>query len=222
MSRVDRFHNDVDSQINEDHLAETEEISQKRQRSEPHERNFVRRALRQGVPTKDIEVRLPTTTEFHRLNPERDPTSYVRGLIDGEASSLRNADLTDAPTAYPGATANSSITRTHVASEERAVQSEAIARRYIQDNFEAADWLAVLVRNHETGETVQRITTARKIASHEFQSWLPQECTWVRHLPEFEHTEGACPRSHQIRREGNPPSISRPGRGRSAEARSDL
>jgi len=172
VSPVDRFHNDVDSQINEDHLAETEEISQKRQRSEPHERNFVRRALRQGVPTKDIEVRLPTTTEFHRLNPERDPTSYVRGLIDGEASSLRNADLTDAPTAYPGATANSSIIRTHVASEERAVQSEAIARRYIQDNFEAADWLAVLVRNHETGETVQRITTARKIASHEFQAWL--------------------------------------------------
>jgi len=111
VSPVDRFPNDVDSQINEDHLAETEEISQQRQRSEPHERNFVRRALRQGVPTKDIEVRLPTTTEFHRLNPERDPTSYVRGLIDGEASSYetRISQTRRRPIRVPPPTAPSSV-----------------------------------------------------------------------------------------------------------------
>jgi len=47
-----------------------------------------------------------------------------------------------------------------------------MARRYIQENFEARDWLAVVVRNRETGETVQRITTAEQIASHDFQAWL--------------------------------------------------
>ena len=52
------------------------------------------------------------------------------------------------------------------------MQSEAMARRYIQGNFEASDWLAVVVRNRETGQTVQRITTARQIVSPEFQSWL--------------------------------------------------
>jgi hypothetical protein len=50
--------------------------------------------------------------------------------------------------------------------------SEAVARCYIQENFEPRDWLAVVIRNRETGDTVQRITTAQQIASHEFQSWL--------------------------------------------------
>ena len=50
--------------------------------------------------------------------------------------------------------------------------SEAAAREYIDQNFEPSDWLAVVVRNRETGETIQRITTADKIRSPEFQSWL--------------------------------------------------
>jgi hypothetical protein len=58
------------------------------------------------------------------------------------------------------------------AGEKRGIRSPAIACRYIQENFEPEDWLAVVVRNHHTEETVQRITTARQIASPEFQSWL--------------------------------------------------
>lgn len=56
--------------------------------------------------------------------------------------------------------------------EFSASASEAAAREYIDHNFEASDWLAVVVRNRETGETIQRITTADKIRSREFQSWL--------------------------------------------------
>ena len=56
--------------------------------------------------------------------------------------------------------------------DKRGLRSQAIACRYIQENFEPEDWLAVVVRNHRTEETVQRITTARQIASPEFQSWL--------------------------------------------------
>ena len=50
--------------------------------------------------------------------------------------------------------------------------SERMAQRYIQENYEATDWLAVVVRNHGTGETVQRIAAAQQIAGPDFQSWL--------------------------------------------------
>lgn len=51
-------------------------------------------------------------------------------------------------------------------------RSQTSAQRYIQENFEPEDWLAAVVRNRRTEETVQRITTARQIASPEFQAWL--------------------------------------------------
>jgi hypothetical protein len=47
-----------------------------------------------------------------------------------------------------------------------------MAQRYIQENFEPEDWLAVVMRNRHSEETLQRISTARQIASPEFQSWL--------------------------------------------------
>jgi hypothetical protein len=169
---VDGFHDEIDSDGNKGQMPEREDMFQKRHCSERRDRNFVRRALRQGVPAQDIEDRLLLATEFHRLNPERDPIVYIRGLIDEEESSLRDADLTDAPGAHSSAAPNSSVADTHAARKERALRSEAAARRYIQENFEPADWLAVVVRNRETGETVQRITTADQIASHQFQSWL--------------------------------------------------
>ncbi len=172
MSRVDHFHNETDRPVNDNQFPEREEMSVKRHRSERRDRNFVRRALRREVLAQDIEDRLLIATEFHRLNPERDPIAYVRGLIDEEGSSVRNLDITGAPAARSSATPDNSGSSAHGASEERGLQSEAIARRYIQENFEAEDWLAVLVRNRETGETVQRITKAQQIASHEFQSWL--------------------------------------------------
>src|SRR5215470_1629235 len=46
------------------------------------------------------------------------------------------------------------------------------ASEYILDNFKPTDRIAVLVLNRQQGETTQRITTAQKAASPEFQAWL--------------------------------------------------
>jgi hypothetical protein len=46
------------------------------------------------------------------------------------------------------------------------------ASEYINDNFKPSDRIAILVLNRNLGETTQRITTARKAASPEFQAWL--------------------------------------------------
>jgi len=43
---------------------------------------------------------------------------------------------------------------------------------YILDNFDAADRIAMLVLNRDFGETIQRITSAQKAASSEYQAWL--------------------------------------------------
>jgi hypothetical protein len=50
--------------------------------------------------------------------------------------------------------------------------SEAAARQYMNESFQPLDWLAVVVRNAKTGETIQRISTAEKISSPEFLAWL--------------------------------------------------
>src|SRR6266852_3021719 len=46
------------------------------------------------------------------------------------------------------------------------------ASEYINDNFKPSDRIAILVLNRNLGETTQRITTAQKAASLEFQAWL--------------------------------------------------
>src|SRR5262249_4901507 len=46
------------------------------------------------------------------------------------------------------------------------------ACEYILTNFQRSDRLAVFMRNSNRGETVQRITTAGKIAEPSFQDWL--------------------------------------------------
>src|SRR5260221_13255155 len=46
------------------------------------------------------------------------------------------------------------------------------ASEYILDNFEPSDRIAMLVLNRDFGETIQRITSAQKAASPEFQAWL--------------------------------------------------
>ena len=48
----------------------------------------------------------------------------------------------------------------------------ASAAEYILDNFDETDRIAMLVLNRRFGETVQRITSAQKAASPEFQAWL--------------------------------------------------
>src|SRR6266478_9055052 len=46
------------------------------------------------------------------------------------------------------------------------------ASEYILDSFDAADRIAILVLNRDFGETIQRITSAQKASSPEFQAWL--------------------------------------------------
>jgi RepB DNA-primase from phage plasmid len=46
------------------------------------------------------------------------------------------------------------------------------ASDYILQNFEDSDRIAILVRSRSSGETVQRITTAKNAASEDFQEWL--------------------------------------------------
>jgi hypothetical protein len=46
------------------------------------------------------------------------------------------------------------------------------ASEYILDNFEPIDRIAMLVLNRDHGEILQRITSALKASSPEFQAWL--------------------------------------------------
>src|SRR6202023_1767597 len=51
-------------------------------------------------------------------------------------------------------------------------QASPTASEYVGDNFKPSDRIAVLVLNRNLGETTQRITSAQKAASPEFQAWL--------------------------------------------------
>src|ERR1700687_1476886 len=55
---------------------------------------------------------------------------------------------------------------------EKPVPFVPSASEYILDNFEPTDRIAMLVLNRAFCETVQRITSAQKAASPEFQAWL--------------------------------------------------
>src|SRR5712664_757329 len=57
-------------------------------------------------------------------------------------------------------------------STERTAPFKPSASEYILDNFDQSDRIAMLVLNRDFGETIQRITSARKAASPEFQAWL--------------------------------------------------
>ena len=46
------------------------------------------------------------------------------------------------------------------------------AVEYLRTNFDSSDRLAVLVRNRDRGETMQRIATSARIAEPAFQEWL--------------------------------------------------
>jgi intergrase/recombinase len=57
-------------------------------------------------------------------------------------------------------------------STERTAPFIPSASEYILDNFEQADRIDMLVLSRDFGETIQRITSAQKAASPEFQAWL--------------------------------------------------
>lgn len=47
-----------------------------------------------------------------------------------------------------------------------------VAARFIRDNFEPQDRLAVVILNKQSGAVTQRLASAEQIASAEFQAWL--------------------------------------------------
>src|SRR5260370_22773268 len=49
------------------------------------------------------------------------------------------------------------------------------ASGYVLELFEANENVAILVRNRDTGTTIQRITKAETISSPQFQSWLANQ-----------------------------------------------
>ena len=55
---------------------------------------------------------------------------------------------------------------------EKPTHAISSASEYILDNFKSTDRIAVLVLNRHLRETTQRITTAQKASSPEFQAWL--------------------------------------------------
>src|SRR5882672_3899099 len=55
---------------------------------------------------------------------------------------------------------------------ETASASLPSASEYILDDLEQSDRIAMLVLNRDFGETIQRITSAQKASSPEFQAWL--------------------------------------------------
>jgi hypothetical protein len=59
-------------------------------------------------------------------------------------------------------------------STPRSVPSSRVvgAIEYIERNYQPTDRLAIVVQNRLTGETTQRLATAEKVASSEFQAWL--------------------------------------------------
>src|ERR1700758_4490840 len=52
------------------------------------------------------------------------------------------------------------------------VGNSELALEYILDNFEQSDRIALLMLNRDLAETIQRITSAQKASSPEFQAWL--------------------------------------------------
>lgn len=169
MCPINGFRDQSDGRVREIAFPDSEGISEKRCRSEQHDRSFIRRALRRGVPAQDIADHVLASTYFHGLNPGRDPIAYVRDLIEGDGG----LQVMEAAATVDGEGATTPNSLRHLNDgNSGAKRSEAMARRYIQENFEASDWLAVVVRNQESGQTIQRVTTAQQIASSEFQSWL--------------------------------------------------
>jgi RepB DNA-primase from phage plasmid len=53
-----------------------------------------------------------------------------------------------------------------------AVETPERASQYILDSFKPTDRIAMLVLNRDFSETIQRITSAQKASSPEFQAWL--------------------------------------------------
>lgn len=132
------------------------------------DREFVRGALQEALSEDEIERRLLLRSDFVRLSPGSDAHAYARRLIEDEKNTLQTSNIgslgePEAPSPPP---------EHGGAPQSRAQASEEAVRRYITDNFTQDDWLAVFVRKSETGDVVQRVSPAQRIASSEYQRWL--------------------------------------------------
>jgi hypothetical protein len=131
------------------------------------DREFVRSALQAAIPDDEIERQLLFRSDFVRLSPGSDAHAYARHLIEDEKTSVQNSNI--ASLGEPEALAP---TQHAEGPPSRAQASEEAVRRYITENFAQDDWLAIFVRNSETGDAVQRVSPAQRIASSEYQRWL--------------------------------------------------
>jgi hypothetical protein len=172
INRPANFSRDGPRGPGEDRAPRGELLWEAAERSEQDDREFIRRALERGTPEKEVEAGLLRESEFRRLNPDRNFLAYVRGLIDEESGGGHGLAALEPSAKMLASASADAADLEQTAMNSPASISEALARQYIQENFSASDWLAVVIRNRETGETIQRITTAEKIASREFQSWL--------------------------------------------------
>ena len=93
----------------------------------------------------------------------------MRNLINEEESDVRSFDLDRLPV---GHRLQNDPEQALPERSPYATRSEEASRRYIFDNFESNDRLAVMVRNQATNHTLQRIAGAETIASPESQAWL--------------------------------------------------
>lgn len=73
------------------------------------------------------------------------------------------------------------------------------ASEYIQDNFEPSDRVAVLLRNRDRDEVIQRIGTADTLAGRDFQEWLQSknQSGFDIYIGMNALREGACSRTKQ-------------------------
>jgi len=210
MSPESNFYDYLEDNLRQAREHGASEALERRYEAERDDREFVRAALQGAVPEDEIERKLLLRSEFVRLNPDRDPNAYARGLIDEEKSSFHALSgpvppsLEDAvpqqseqpsPTSRASANGESgptALSKRHATDRAetaegaphrsglqppthanlRAEASEAALRQYLSENFEPSDRLAVVVRNRESGETIQRMSTARRIGSPDFQAWL--------------------------------------------------
>jgi len=92
------------------------------------------------------------------------PTPYISEVLE-----INSYD----PDAISSITARSTRNRrlNHTPTKEENTKGIS-ATEYIRTNFNSSDRLAILVRNRNRGETVQRITTSARIVEPAFQEWM--------------------------------------------------
>jgi hypothetical protein len=183
-----------------DRQPEEQQARQASQEGEQRDRARIRGELERGVPEGEIEEHVALASDFVRLNPGTEGRDYVRRLIEEEKGDFHALSDAIEPfyDAQPPAASSSGAQRqerseavgpsaeqpAHDVAEHpskpastptpstKTAQAEAMARDYVNANFDADDWLAVVAVNRKSGEIVQRISPARNIVSPEYQRWL--------------------------------------------------